>query len=129
MRTEFQIFIKILIFLVCLTLVVIAIMFISRSYAFAVRNNKHFRFSQYMNLSWVRFPEIKAPLLEKFHSVWPEPRPTNQLIEAIPERTIPEDILSFTMRATFDKGMSIFFPHMKFHPADLKVILTVSQLI
>ena len=102
-------------------------MLISKRSTCIIRNNKMFRLCQSMNLSWARFPEIKAPLLEKFHSVWPEPRPSNQFIEAIPEKTIPEDILSFTMRATFDKGMSIFYPHMKFHPADLKVILTVSH--
>ena len=87
-------------------------------------------FQQYqkMNFSWSRFPNVKLPLIQDFHSVWPEPRPTTEFIEAIPPRTVPENILRFSMRATFDKGMAIFYPHLKFNPADLKVHLKVSNI-
>jgi hypothetical protein len=47
-------------------------------------------------------------------------------MENIPPRTVAEEHLSFGMKATLDLGSSIFFPHLKVNPADLKVILSVS---
>jgi hypothetical protein len=44
----------------------------------------------------------------------------------VPARTIPDSKLRFQMRATFSQGSAIFYPHLKFHPADYKVGLVVS---
>jgi hypothetical protein len=41
-------------------------------------------------------------------------------------RTVPDSVLKFKLTARFDLGTSIYYPHLKFHPADCKVALYVS---
>jgi len=47
-------------------------------------------------------------------------------MEAVPKRTIPDSKLRFQLKASFSQGSSIFYPHLKFHPADFKVGLVVN---
>jgi hypothetical protein len=69
----------------------------------------------------------KVPLIENFQTTWPHPRPSAKVIAELPKRTVPEKNLHFTMKATLDHGMSIFYPHLNMHPADLKVTMSVSK--
>lgn len=68
-----------------------------------------------------------TPLVEHFRSVWPDPshqiqgEPLN-----LPPRTVPESVLRFKFSATFSNGINLFYPHLKCHPADFKVSMTVS---
>lgn len=41
-------------------------------------------------------------------------------------RTIPDSKLRFQTKSTFSVGSSIFYPHLKFNPADFKVALVVA---
>ena len=65
-------------------------------------------------------------LIDKKSTNWPFPAD-----EVMPEavtplpRTIADDKIRFQMRATFTHGSSIFYPHLKHHPADYKVALVV----
>lgn len=75
------------------------------------------------------FPKKQnASLMEKFRTTWPHPKPTKEIIASIPARTIPDDVLRFKLSATFDHGMAIFYPHLKYHPADFKVTLMVKYV-
>ena len=73
------------------------------------------------------------PLIEHYRPRWPEPAynidETNKLSVSpsskVLPRTIPDNKLRFKLRATFDHGASIFYPHLKFHAADYKVTLLV----
>jgi hypothetical protein len=70
--------------------------------------------------------DLRLPLMEEVKSTWPLPRPSEEAVKKIIPRTISDDVLRFEMSATFDKGFAIFYPHIKIHPADLKVRLFVS---
>ena len=67
------------------------------------------------------------PLLEHYRSTWPEVPMSKEIEEKVlPPRTVPSDALRFQLTATFDHGNAVFYPHLKFHPADYKVIMWVS---
>ena len=67
-----------------------------------------------------------APLADNHHTAWPAEADKPMPAEVEPEpRTIPDDKMNFQMRATFSHGSSIFYPHLKHHPADYKVGLVV----
>ncbi len=66
------------------------------------------------------------PFVENVRSTWPEMKPSPEVLKLIPKRTVPDSELRFTLRAQFEHGMAIFYPHLKFNPADFKVILDVS---
>jgi hypothetical protein len=90
-----------------------------------------------VSLSSVRFCSSSSPLpiapnarvvSTKYSTAWPhaEDKPLKQEIGGAPlPRTIPDDVLNFQMKATFTPGSSIFYPHLKHHPADYKVGLVV----
>jgi hypothetical protein len=75
-------------------------------------------------------PNATIPLVEHYRSTWPEPQPLveegKKIIIKPPIRTIGDDKLVFTLKSSFDHGSSIFFPHLKFNPADYKVALQVN---
>lgn len=73
-----------------------------------------------------KYLSSKIPLIEHYQTTWPHPRPSAKIIAELPKRTVPEKNLHFTMKATLDHGMSIFYPHLNMHPADLKVTMAVS---
>lgn len=73
--------------------------------------------------------KTKLPYIQHFRTTWPEVRPTNEQIEAIPIKTVPESVLRFSLKSSFDIGMSVFYPHLKMNPADLKVTLSVSYIV
>ena len=89
-----------------------------------IRQNKVFSTSYFCN----NF-STKVPLIENFQTTWPHPRPSAKVIAELPKRTVPEKSLHFTMKATLDHGMSIFYPHLNMHPADLKVTMSVRFMI
>jgi len=66
--------------------------------------------------------------MEVFKTTWPSPPlPTASAVAAVvPKRTVPDNKLRFQLKATFSQGSSIFYPHLKFHPADYKVGLVVN---
>lgn len=69
-----------------------------------------------------------SPLLETFRSSWPDPvhnAPSKEILEALPERTVPDDVLNFRMTSRLESGTSIFYPHLEIHPGDMKVKLEV----
>jgi hypothetical protein len=70
--------------------------------------------------------DAPVPFASNFKSQWPAPfpEPLKEEIKPLP-RTISDDKLHFEMRTTFSRGNSMFYPHMKMHPADLKVALQV----
>lgn len=68
----------------------------------------------------------KLPLIQNVQSPWPNPQPSSEIISNVPARTIPDESINISIGASFDSGNAIFYPHLKFHPADLKVTLTVS---
>jgi hypothetical protein len=72
-------------------------------------------------------PDAKVPLIENYRPTWPDfdyqtPSDPHPLLE----RTVPDNKLSFKMKATFAPGSLIFYPHLKINPADLKVRMRVS---
>jgi len=77
---------------------------------------------------------VGLPLIEHYRPRWPEPAynidETNKLSVSpsskVLPRTVPDNKLRFKLKATFDHGASIFYPHLKFHAADYKVTLLVS---
>ena len=73
-------------------------------------------------------PRSATPLIEHYKSRWPEP-PQSKALESVvanlPKRTVSESDLKFELRATFDHGRAYLYPHMKFNPADFKVIMKV----
>ena len=46
--------------------------------------------------------------------------------QLIPTRTIPDSVLRFRLKSTFEHGISVYYPHLKYHPADYKVALFVN---
>jgi hypothetical protein len=68
-----------------------------------------------------------VPLVENFRSVWPDPshqlqgEPLN-----LPPRTVLDSALRFRFTATFSHGIDLFYPHLKCHPSDFKVLMFVS---
>ena len=67
------------------------------------------------------------PLISHYRTRWPMPRPSPAAEkEAQFVRTIPDEKINFQMKATFDHGSSIFYPHLKYHPSDYKVGLVVN---
>lgn len=79
-------------------------------------------------------PRSHAPLLESYKTAWPSPAlrsapsegATSAIAPVMLPRTIPDHKLRFQLKASFSQGSSIFYPHLKFHPADYKVGLVVS---
>ena len=73
-----------------------------------------------------------SPFVEHFRPVWPE-KPslleTNSELRQLPERTVPDSVLTFKLRATFDQGTAIYYPHLKFNPADFKVVMAVCNKV
>lgn len=74
-------------------------------------------------------PNASIPLIEHYRSSWPEPQPiveegADKMIIP-PIRTVSDDKLVFTLKSSFNHGNSIFYPHLKFNPADYKVALQV----
>jgi hypothetical protein len=66
-------------------------------------------------------------LIDKYRNTWPDPQPVVDKSEPVlPPRTIPDSVLRFKLSASFDVGSSLFYSHVKFHPADFKVTLFVS---
>ena len=64
---------------------------------------------------------------DKYSTSWPFPADEKVPEEKVPApRTISDDKLRFQMRATFTHGSSIFYPHLKHHPADYKVAVVVN---
>ena len=58
---------------------------------------------------------------------WPDPVFKNDIKEdSLPERTIPENKLSFEMTLSTEYGSALHYNHLPSHPADLKVVLYVS---
>jgi hypothetical protein len=73
-------------------------------------------------------PGSLRPLAEFYRTRWPDPDPVPaDIVEPIklPERTIPEECLAFTMRFSTQPGTTIFFPHLTTNPRDRKVWLEV----
>ena len=74
-------------------------------------------------------PASSAPLVQHFRPRWPEPElavvPPDAALKLPEQRTVSEKILRFQMSATFSHGTSIFYPHLKFNPADIKVSVKV----
>lgn len=70
-----------------------------------------------------------VPFVEHFRPVWPERPmlPTKELEILIPKRTVPDSALTFKLRATFDHGTAIHYPHLQHNPADFKVVMWVSS--
>jgi hypothetical protein len=92
---------------------------------FAPVSSTHF-FPQSRSLANHFGPTSATPLAEYARSTWPErPPPTDSDKFAIPKRTVPDSALKFTLRATFEHGVAIQYPHLQFHPADFKVKVTV----
>ena len=72
-------------------------------------------------------PSSATPFVEHARSAWPEVHaPSNAPEIILPKKTVPDSALKFTLRATFDHGAAIHYPHLKFHPADFKVKMSVS---
>ena len=72
-------------------------------------------------------PNSKSPLLQSYRTTWPDPSPVTNVPEPVlPKRTVPDHVLKFKLSATYEHGTAIFFPHLKFNPADFKVALYVS---
>jgi hypothetical protein len=74
-------------------------------------------------------PTSSAPLVQHFRPRWPEPElavvPPDAALKLPEQRTVSEKVLRFQMSATFSHGTSIFYPHLKFNPADIKVSVKV----
>lgn len=73
-------------------------------------------------------PRSPAPLIESFKTTWPAPAlspAAAAAAPALPKRTVPDHKLRFQLKASFSQGSSIFYPHLKFNPADFKVGLVV----
>lgn len=69
----------------------------------------------------------QRPLVQFFRTSWPDPAPAAPAAEAVlPKRTVPDDVLQFTLKASTQHGSAIFYPHMKMNPADRKVRLDVA---
>lgn len=69
-----------------------------------------------------------VPFVEHFRPCWPErPMQTSQLNTKliVPVRTVPDSVLTFKLKATFDQGTAIYYPHLQFNPADFKVKMMV----
>lgn len=69
-----------------------------------------------------------TPLVENYANSWPAPLPSAAYPTALaaPVRTIPDSKLRFQTKSTFATGGSIYYPHLKFHPADFKVAVVVA---
>ena len=71
-------------------------------------------------------PTSSVPLAESLTPSWPNAAAFSGDAEVVlPKRTVPDSALKFTLRATFDHGTAIHYPHLKFNPADFKVKMTV----
>ncbi len=71
--------------------------------------------------------EAAEPLIEKYRPTWPDSDfsvPNKESI-VIPQRTIPEEKLTFEMKMSMDRGSAFLYPHMPINPADAKVKLWV----
>mmetsp|Transcript_18236 Transcript_18236/g.18993 ORF Transcript_18236/g.18993 Transcript_18236/m.18993 type:complete len:175 (-) Transcript_18236:120-644(-) len=70
----------------------------------------------------------KSPYIENYRNTWPNTQdilPVNISEPYIPKRTISDEFLKFQLSSNFDRGSSIFYPHLNTHPGDLKIVLTV----
>jgi hypothetical protein len=79
--------------------------------------------------AWINnSPDARVPLIENYRPTWPDfdyetPSDPPPLLE----RTVPDNKLSFKMKATFEPGSLVFYPHLNINPADLKVRMRVSS--
>ncbi len=94
-------------------------------------NTKPLSFSMFSSWREHNAPGERVPFAEHYRPVWPERPllPAATLKQEIHERTVPDSVLSFKLRATFDHGTAIHYPHLKFNPADFKVVMSVSMLL
>lgn len=77
-------------------------------------------------------PGSMRPLVQYYRTRWPDPAPeTAAAAEPIklPERTVPDECLMFSLKFSNQPGTTIFFPHLKTNPKDRKVILQVDLLV
>ena len=85
--------------------------------------------STYSSIDDHRGGEKPTPLIEHFRPKWPEPATLkfNDAAKGVmPQRTVPDRVLRFKLTATLTHGQSIYYRHMKFNPADFKVIMYAS---
>eukprot|EP01041_Mallomonas_annulata_P009751 gene9751-20277_t len=69
-------------------------------------------------------PNASAPLSQAYRNTWPDPKSRPTYAETtLPKRTIPDSVLRFKLTSTSEHGNAIYYPHLKFHPADCKVSL------
>lgn len=68
------------------------------------------------------------PMVQFFRTRWPDPAPeTAEAAEPVnlPERTVPDEHLMFTLKFSNQPGTTIFYPHLTTNPKDRKVVLEV----
>jgi hypothetical protein len=70
------------------------------------------------------------PLIESHRTFWPdvENAVSKNISSNSLKRTIRDEVLRFNMTARLDHGSSIFYPHLRIHPADFKVSLKVVKI-
>ena len=69
------------------------------------------------------------PLIENYRPTWPFAPQSKAEDVVVPPRTVDDSKLHFEMKATFDHGIALFYPHLKFNPADFKVKLKVRGIV
>jgi hypothetical protein len=71
-------------------------------------------------------PHRGIPMLSSLRPAWPSTGVPEEVVEAIPKRTVPSEKLFFELSMHVDDNKLLVYPHLKYHPADLKVRLYVS---
>lgn len=87
--------------------------------------------SSTIKINHVNAASASIPLICSYRPRWPQPPlhgSAGNKMESInvPDRTVPDSALRFKLNANFDHGSGILYPHLKFNPADFKVIMKVS---
>lgn len=67
-----------------------------------------------------------TPLIQSFRASWPQPLLSKGQDVELPKRTVPDSVLRFQLKATFDHGTAILYPHLDYNPADYKIVMFVS---
>lgn len=77
-------------------------------------------------------PGALAPFAQFYRTRWPDPDPEpDKDTEPVqlPERTIPDEALVFTMKFSSEPGATIFYKHLETNPKDRKVKLQVQYCV
>ena len=94
-----------------------------------IKHNRYFSLSNSFESKVNQLLKINksSPSIQNLKKTWPYPKPliSSPIDINLTDRTVLNSNIRSQMSASFNKGSSIFYSHLKFNPADYKVSIVV----